>query len=104
LLGVRSKEQIEAISVKIGNVEEILPVHKIKSHTTTDKCLVKECYLGDTAIIACSSFVGDSEEQMNRLYEIGKKCRNYKHVVWDLSNNLGGNSELPKQFLLGLTG
>lgn len=104
LLGVRSKEQIEAISVKIGNVEEILPVHKIKSHTTTDKCLVKECYLGDTAIIACSSFVGDSEEQKNRLYEIGKKCRNYKHVVWDLSNNLGGNSELPKQFLLGLTG
>ena len=104
LLGIRSKEQIEAISVRIGNTEEVLPVHKIKSHTTTKEFLVDECYHGDTAIITCSSFVGDSEAQMNKLYETGKKCRNYKHVVWDLSNNLGGNSELPKQFLLGLTG
>ena len=104
LLGIRSKEQIETISVRIGNTEEVLPVHKIKSHTTTKEFLVDECYHGDTAIITCSSFVGDSEAQMNKLYETGKKCRNYKHVVWDLSNNLGGNSELPKQFLLGLTG
>lgn len=104
LLGIRSREQIEEISVRIGNMEEILPVHKIKSHPTTEEHLVEESYLGDTAIITCSSFVGDSEAQMNKLYEIGKKCRDYKHVVWDLSNNLGGNSKLPKQFLLGLTG
>lgn len=104
LLGIRSREQIEEISVRIGNMEEILPVHKIKSHPTAEEHLVEESYLGDTAIITCSSFVGDSEAQMNKLYEIGKKCRDYKHVVWDLSNNLGGNSKLPKQFLLGLTG
>lgn len=104
LLGIRSKEQIEALSVRIGNTEEVLPVHRIKSHTTGKKSLVDACYLGDTAIITCASFVGDSEAQMNKLYETGKKCRNNKHVIWDLSNNLGGNSELPKQFLLGLTG
>lgn len=104
LIGVRSKEQIEVIFVRIGNNEEVLPVHKIKSHTSTEEFLVDECYHEDTAIITCSSFVGDSEAQKNKLYEIGKKCRNYKHVIWDLSNNLGGNSELPKQFLLGLTG
>lgn len=104
LLGIRSKEQIDAISVRIGNTEEVLPVHKIKSNTTTEQFLVEEHYQEDTAIITCSSFVGDSDAQMNKLYEIGKRCRHYKHVIWDLSNNLGGNSELPKQFLLGLTG
>lgn len=104
LLGIRSKEQIDAISVRLGNTEEVLPVHKIRSHATTEQFSVEECYHEDTAIITCSSFVGDSDAQMKKLYEIGKKCRSYKHVIWDLSNNLGGNSELPKQFLLGLTG
>lgn len=104
LLGIRSQKQVEAITIRMGDTETSLPVHKIKSHLTTEKFLVQECYHGDIAVISCSDFIGDSEEQMNKLYEIGKKCRNYKYVVWDLSNNSGGNSELPKQFLLGLTG
>ena len=104
LVGIRSKDKVEEISIGIGNKKANVPVHKIKSQVATEESLVKECYLGDIAIITCSSFVGDSEESLNYLYEVGTKCRGYKHVVWDLSNNLGGNSEFPKRFLLGLTG
>lgn len=41
---------------------------------------------------------------MQRFYEAGQTCRGCRHVVWDLSNNLGGNSEFPKRFLQGLYG
>lgn len=104
LVGIRSKDTVNEISIGIGNEQETLPVHKIKSQVITEESLVEECYLGDIAIITCSNFVGDSEELLNKLHEIGRKCRKCKHVIWNLSNNLGGNSDLPKQFLLGLTG
>lgn len=104
LVGIRSKDTVEEISLGIGNKQETLPVHKIKSQAIKEDSLVEECYLGDIAIITCSNFIGDSDESLNKLHEIGRKCRKFKHVIWNLSNNLGGNSELPKQFLLGLTG
>lgn len=104
LLGVRSKTPIEEISAQLDGRAEILPLHKIMSGEAKEESLLEERYEGNTAMIACSSFVGDSEEAMDRMYRTGKKCREYRHVVWDLSNNLGGNSEFPKRFLTGLYG
>ena len=104
LIGIRSKNPTEKISVKSDGKDKVLPLHRIMSKEQTEESLVEERYEGNTAIITCSSFVGDSEEAMKKLYEIGKNCRKYRHVVWDLSNNLGGNSEFPKHFLKGLYG
>ena len=104
LIGVRSKEPTEKITVKLGNDTEILSVHKILSEKDEKEVLVEERYEDGFAIIKCSSFVGDDEKLMKKLYEVGKNCRKYPHVVWDLSNNLGGNSEFPKHFLSGLYG
>lgn len=104
LIGVRSTESIEKVYIEIDGASTDLPVHKIASKAHGKETPLKEYYGNETAIISCSTFVGDSEELMNKFYECGLKCRKYKHVIWDLSNNSGGNSELPKRFLLGLMG
>ena len=104
LIGVRSKSQVKEIPVKLGAAEVLLPLHRIRSKEPAEETLFNEHYEKDIAIINCSSFVGDSETDMEKLYEVGEKCRSYRHVVWDLSNNLGGNSEFPKHFLSGLYG
>lgn len=104
LMGMRSKKPVTEVTIQMENKEKTIPVHKIKSQPLGQEFLIEECYLSEIAIITCSSFVSNSVEIKNRFYEIGKKRRTYPHVIWNLSNNLGGNSELPKQFLLGLTG
>ena len=104
LIGIRSKNPTEKVFVKLGDKEQVLPLHKIMSKEQTDESLVEERYEENIAIITCSSFVGDSKDAIKKLYEIGKYCRKYRHVIWDLSNNLGGNSEFPKNFLQGLYG
>lgn len=104
LLGVRSKTPVEALSVQISGRAVLLPLHRIMSEKPAKESLLDEHYEGEIAVITCSSFVGDSDEALNKLYEAGKKCRNYRHVVWNLSNNSGGNSEFPKRFLSGLYG
>ena len=104
LVGVRSKEAINEITITVGTEHRVTPVHKIKSKTPSEEVLIQESYAGDIACITCSSFVGDAADDLDKVYEIGQKCRKYRHVIWDLSNNLGGNSDFPKRFLSGLTG
>lgn len=104
LLGVRSKRPVDAISITLDGHPDRLPLHKIRSREPAEESLLEERYEKDVAIITCSTFVGDSEEDLQRLYEAGLKCRGYRHVIWDLSNNLGGNSDFPKRFLQGLCG
>ena len=104
LLGIRSKKSIDEIEVTLGKRAVKLPVHRIKSAKKGEDFLHKERYLEDTAIITCSSCGSDSEEDKQAMREIGEKCRGYKRVIWDLSNNGGGNSELPQNFMNGLTG
>lgn len=55
-------------------------------------------------MIPCSGFIGDRQEDIDKFYSVGIKCGNFKHVIWDLSNNTGGNFEFPKNFLKGLYG
>lgn len=104
LLGIRSKNPINEIGVVIDSKNELIPVHKIASKEAGQEIRIKEDYLNDLAIITCSTFVGNTEDYSDMFYQIGKKCRAYKHVIWDLSNNLGGNSALPEHFLRGLNG
>ncbi|MEG0963283.1 MAG: S41 family peptidase [Lachnospiraceae bacterium] len=104
LVGKRSKELIEQIELKVEVETEKFPVHKIKSKEIGAEVLIQEEYDEEIAYITCSSFVGDSRDDYKKIRKIGERCRKYKNVIWDLSNNLGGNSEFPKQFLLGLNG
>lgn len=104
LLGIRSKKSIDEIEVTLGEKPVKLPVHKIRSAQSGEGCLHDERYLEDAAIITCSSCASKSDDEKQIMFEIGEKCRGYKHVIWDLSNNGGGNSELPQRFLDGLTG
>ena len=103
LLGVRSKEPVKEIQVNIDDLPVVLPVRKIRSEGRND-AILKESYEDGIAVICCSDFVGDKEEDLKKFYEVGRKCSNYRHVIWDLSNNLGGNSEFAKSFLTGLDG
>ena len=104
LLGVRSKEPITDIPVTLGEKAVRLAVHKIRSAEGTCEILHEERYDGDTAIVSCSDFGSNSREEQDAFYEIGMKCRGYSHVVWDLTNNSGGNSVYAEKFLTGLTG
>lgn len=104
LIGIRSKNPIGEISVLVGSSKKTLPVHKIASKITNNETLIEEEYTDGIAIITCSSFVGNTDDHADIFFEIGKKCRSYNHVIWDLSNNLGGNSALPEHFLKGLNG
>lgn len=76
LIGIRSKNPTEKISVKSDGKDEVLPLHRIMSKEQTEESLVEERYEENIAIITCSSFVGDSEEAMKKLYEIGKNAEN----------------------------
>lgn len=104
LIGVRSKVAVKSVTVQMDGASVDLPLHRIRSREIGHASLMHETYQNDVAIISSSSFVGDAAEDIDRFYEVGRKCRRYPHVIWDLSNNSGGNSEFPKQFLLGLYG
>lgn len=104
ILGIRSKDPIDEIAVTVDSIKKTIPVHKIASTAAGKEIPIEEQYIGDTAIISCSSFVGNTDDCADSFFKIGKKCRAYNHVIWDLSNNLGGNSALAEHFLKGLNG
>ncbi len=104
LIGIRSKDEPTDITVTLGEKQVKLPVHRIKSAKKTELILHKERYLDDVAIVTSNHFGSDYEKVKGELLEIGKKCRKYKHVIWDLSNNGGGDSRFPDEFLTGLNG
>lgn len=104
LVGQRSKAALTEVDLTIGDRKERLPVHKIQSRPSGDEVVMRAEYDGEIAYVVSSTFVGDDPEALAQCYEIGRRCREYPHVIWDLSNNLGGNSEFARQFLQGLSG
>ena len=104
LVGQRSWAVLTEVELTIAGRKERLPVHKIQSRPSGDEVLMRAEYDGTIAHVVSSSFVGDDQEALDRCREIGRRCREYPHVIWDLSNNLGGNSEFARQFLQGLSG
>ncbi len=104
LIGIRSTSPIDSIEIDIdGEIKEI-PLHKIKSCQSSDDVIVRAEFEDGIAYVESSTFVGDSQSDLDKIYETGKACRDYDNVIWDMSNNLGGNSDFAKQFLKGLNG
>lgn len=104
LVGVCSKKEETEIELVVDGALEKVPVHKIKANDSEDEILISEKYDNDIAVISCSTFVGDCDEYLQKFKSMGEKCRKYRDVIWDLSNNLGGNSAFAEQFLIGLNG
>ncbi len=104
LIGKRCYDELSTIDVLVDGKKVRLPVHKIKSNDTNDNILLEVKFDDNIAYVKSSSFVGDNKNDLKKFSEIGKQCRNYLDVIWDLSNNLGGNSEFAKEFIKGLNG
>jgi hypothetical protein len=104
LIGKRSYEKVDSIEVKINGIYEVLKTHHIKSCTNNEKQLFDFKDINGIAYLKSSTFIGDSLEELNGMYNIGITCSQYDTVVWDLSNNSGGNSEFVKKFIEGLNG
>lgn len=102
LVAQKSYDEINTVCVNIEGVFKKLPVHKIQSSTLCDNKLVEFKEIGEIAYVRCSTFIGDDEHHLEEIYELGKRCSNYKNVIWDLSNNLGGNSKFAEMFIKGL--
>lgn len=102
LIAQKSYDEINTICVNIDGVFKELPVHKIQSSELRDNKLVEIKEIGEIIYVRCSTFIGDDADDLERFYELGKKCSNYKNVIWDLSNNLGGNSKFAEMFIKGL--
>lgn len=104
LVGLSSKNKETEIELIVDGVSEKVSVHEIRANDSADEILISEKYYDDFAVISCSTFVGESEQDLQKLKNVGEKCRKYRNVIWDLSNNLGGNSAFAEQFLIGLNG
>jgi hypothetical protein len=102
LVGIRSRNEINHIQVCLDGKPVTLSVHKIQSSAITGKLLSETEFSKDTAYVMTPSFQGNYPYELERLYEIGKQYRGYKNVIWDLSNNGGGNSDYVLAFLRGL--
>lgn len=46
----------------------------------------------------------DTEEHERNFLQAGRLCAHKKYIIWDLSNNHGGDSKYPEAFLRGLNG
>lgn len=104
LVGEYSKTELREIDLLINGSLQKIPVHKIRSRESAEEVLILESYDSHIATVTCGTFVGDSGDDLQKYRRAGEKCRNYPHVIWDLSNNLGGNSAFAEQFLIGLNG
>lgn len=104
LLGCRSQDVLTDVELTLDGKKQRLPVHKIQSRPQGEPVSMEVKYQGEIAWVVSSSFVGDDPEALAKCREIGRRCRDYPHVIWDLSNNLGGNSAFAREFLEGLNG
>lgn len=101
-IGTRSYEVVDEITVIVDGDYTHLPVHRINSSLdkSSDSCSVK--IYNHIAYVRSGSFIGDNEADLQSAFETGKQCSEFKNVVWDLSGNLGGNSDFAKKFIEGL--
>lgn len=104
LLGVRSYNEIKTLEVFIDGQKTIIPLHKINSDKREKLVFQEMRFFDKVAYIKSSTFLGDNQEDLDEIYKTGKELRQYSDVIWDLSNNRGGNAEFAKQFIKGLSG
>lgn len=104
LLGLRSYSEVETLEVYIDEQKTKAHLHRIQSDSCQRKVIQETKVFDQVAYIKSSTFVGDSQEDLDAMYETGREFSEYPHVIWDLSNNMGGNAEFAKQFIKGLCG
>ena len=103
LIGARSYRDLESLEVFINQETIAIPVHPIKSSTCEKITIQETTFFDQAAYVKSSTFIGDDPKDLAAMYETGKELRHYSNVIWDLSNNMGGNAEFAKQFITGLS-
>jgi len=106
LVGKRSREAVENITVKLDGEDTELPVHRIRSEPgkRSNEQLISERYYDDIAVISHKTCVGDPDKYLESFRRAGERCRTCNHVIFDLVNNGGGNSVFPETFFKALYG
>lgn len=104
LIGTRSYNHLKTINVVCDQKNIAIPVHQIKSNTCKKNTIQEKLFFDQVAYVKSSTFIGDNPEDLDAMYKTGKELSHYPHVIWDLSNNMGGNAEFAKQFITGLSG
>ena len=103
LIGARSYHDLKSLEVFIDQETIAIPVHQIKSSTCEKITIQEKTFFDQTAYVKSSTFIGDDPKDLAAMYKTGKDLRHYSNVIWDLSNNMGGNAEFAKQFITGLS-
>lgn len=104
LIGMRSYDEVEILEVSIDGKKTIIPLHRINSDKRKKEVIQETKNFDKVAYIKSDTFIGDNQEELESIYKTGKELRKHSNVIWDLSNNMGGNAEFAKQFIKGLCG
>lgn len=102
-MGARSYSDLKTLDVFIDQESIAIPVHPIKSSTSKTITIQDKTYFDQVAYLKSSTFIGDNPKDLDAMYQTGKGLRHSAHVIWDLSNNMGGNAEFAKRFITGLS-
>jgi hypothetical protein len=105
LVGCRSWNDINSISVSINNINTQISVHRSKAVNKTeskDVCL-NEYSLNNIPVIRsnCCDYIDPLIKDIDVSY-IGKKYADSEKLIWNNLSNEGGYSIIPKQFIYGL--
>ena len=103
LIGARSYSDLKTLDLLIDQESMTIPVHQIKSSPSKKITIQEKLFFDQAAYVKSSTFVGDNPKDLDAMYKTGKELRRYSNVIWDLSNNMGGNAEFAKQFIKGLS-
>lgn len=104
LIGKRSYDKVESIAIWMNGELLEVPVHPIRSTGRGASVNVEFREIDGIGYVRSSTFVGDKTEELDEIYKVGKHVSKYPNVIWDISNNTGGNSEFVKRFIEGLNG
>lgn len=104
IIGVRSYNEVETLEVLIDGKKTKIPLHRIKSNDCKKETVQETEIFDKVAYIKSPTFIGDNQDDLDLMYKTGRELSKYSNVIWDLSNNMGGNAEFAKQFIKGLCG
>jgi hypothetical protein len=104
LIGLQSYDEVNDLEVCIDAQKTKIPLHQIQSDNSLNKVVQEINRFDNVAYIKSSTFIGDDRENLDAIFRTGREFSQYSHVIWNLSNNMGGNAEFAKRFIEGLCG
>ena len=106
LLGLRSWEPVQNMEIKVNDKFVSIQLHACKQSKSNNNGIFQFDFDEKHPIVKSSRFwESDNEnyENTERDFEnIGKELRNKPYVIWDIHDNIGGNSNYPEAFIRGL--